>query len=89
MGWMFGYTAINQPLSNFDMSSVENVRAYLCCVQLDEKPDSDFLFLPALTSDIRHVRICIILQPEPVSFRIQLELEFKCRKHWAWGRICC
>ena len=43
--------AFNQDLSAFDTAKVEWVSAYLSRVQLDEKPDSDFLFLPNLSSD--------------------------------------
>ena len=62
-------TAFNQPLSSFDTAKVTRVSAYLCRVRLDEKPDSDFLFLPALLSDESNVRRCHGLQSGPIIIR--------------------
>ena len=64
-----GAAAFNQPLPSFDTAKVTSVSAYLCRDQLDEKPGSDFRFLPNLLSDVRHVLRCQGLQPTTAIIR--------------------
>ena len=64
MRYMFSRAAaFNQPLLTFDTAKVTDVSAYLCRVQLDEKPDSDSLLIRNLLSDVGHVLQSSGLQP--------------------------
>ena len=65
----YGASAFNQPLSTFDTAKVEDVSAYFCRVQLYEKPDTDSLLLPNLSSDVMDVPRCSGLQPTPVNIQ--------------------